>query len=144
MKYTIKAFVKIFYYCLCLSLCLSVSSVCLSVFCLSLSSVCLSLSLSLPVSVSVCLSVCLSVSHLIHSALRSLQRTAGRAKKDIPRIAENEAMTFPPHVVGTTSPYPTVHSVTCNTNNIDSGWRIHFSLSKSSTTVLFSNVQTAQ
>ena len=31
----------------------------------------------------------------------------------MPRMAQNAAMSFPDHVIGTESPYPTVHSVTC-------------------------------
>jgi len=38
--------------------------------------------------------------------------TAGSAKKAMPSIAENDAISFPAHVSGTTSPYPTVHNVT--------------------------------
>ena len=37
--------------------------------------------------------------------------TAGKAKNDIPRRAQNDAMIFPCHVFGTASPYPTVQSV---------------------------------
>ena len=37
--------------------------------------------------------------------------TAGSAKKEMPRMAQKAAMSFPGHVMGTVSPYPTVHSV---------------------------------
>ena len=38
--------------------------------------------------------------------------TAGSAKKDIPMMAKKDATNFPPLVVGTLSPYPTVVKVT--------------------------------
>lgn len=41
--------------------------------------------------------------------------TAGRAKKEIPKRAQNEATNLPAHVLGTVSPYPTVHNVICAT-----------------------------
>ena len=37
--------------------------------------------------------------------------TAGNAKKDIPNNAHAEAISFPFHVIGTASPYPTVQRV---------------------------------
>ena len=37
--------------------------------------------------------------------------TAGKAKKDIPNNAHAEAISFPFHVIGTASPYPTVQRV---------------------------------
>lgn len=37
-----------------------------------------------------------------------LRLTAGSAKNDIPRSAQNDAIIFPCHVSGTISPYPTV------------------------------------
>jgi len=40
--------------------------------------------------------------------------TAGRAKNDMPIMAQAAAISFPIHVTGTASPYPTVHSVICN------------------------------
>ena len=40
-----------------------------------------------------------------------MKLTAGKAKKEMPRMAQNAAMSFPAHVIGTASPYPTVHNV---------------------------------
>ena len=40
--------------------------------------------------------------------------TAGSAKKEIPIRAQKEAMSFPIHVSGVMSPYPTVQSVIWN------------------------------
>ena len=37
--------------------------------------------------------------------------TAGKAKNDIPNKAQADAISFPFHVIGTASPYPTVHRV---------------------------------
>ena len=37
--------------------------------------------------------------------------TAGKAKKDMPNNAHAEAISFPFHVIGTASPYPTVQRV---------------------------------
>ena len=37
--------------------------------------------------------------------------TAGRAKKEMPINAHMEAMSLPFQVLGTASPYPTVHKV---------------------------------
>jgi hypothetical protein len=45
---------------------------------------------------------------------RNMTLTAGSAKNDMPIRAQNEAMSFPIHVVGAMSPYPTVHRVICN------------------------------
>lgn len=52
--------------------------------------------------------------------------TAGRAKNEIPKMAENAAMSFPAQVVGTTSPYPTVHSVICNINHLDCSHQVRY------------------
>ena len=41
--------------------------------------------------------------------------TAGSAKKEMPRMAQKAAISLPGHVIGTASPYPTVHSVICKT-----------------------------
>ncbi len=41
----------------------------------------------------------------------SLFGTAGKAKNEIPRRAQNEAIIFPVHVSGVLSPYPTVDKV---------------------------------
>ena len=42
--------------------------------------------------------------------------TAGRAKNEIPNIAQKAAISLPHHVIGTVSPYPTVHRVICKQN----------------------------
>ena len=43
--------------------------------------------------------------------LQKLVLTAGRAKKEMPINAHMEAMSLPFQVLGTASPYPTVHKV---------------------------------
>ena len=54
---------------------------------------------------------------ITYSEIKSHFLTAGSAKKEIPSMAEKAAISFPAHVVGTTSPYPTVHSVIYNHND---------------------------
>lgn len=43
--------------------------------------------------------------------IKKRKRTAGRAKKEMPRRAQKAAITFPGHVSGVLSPYPTVDKV---------------------------------
>jgi hypothetical protein len=47
----------------------------------------------------------------------SKKHTAGSAKNDIPIMAHEAAINLPAHVIGTASPYPTVHRVIWKKNN---------------------------
>ncbi|KAH3709753.1 hypothetical protein DPMN_069226 [Dreissena polymorpha] len=52
------------------------------------------------------------VGRAVHKYKDARRLTAGSAKNAFPSTADNEAISFPAQVLGTTSPYPTVHSVT--------------------------------